>query len=98
MLQICRKYKYVQGLSNLHWVHLPNVQLNLSKFNDANHTVDAFAKLLRDLKKPPILSSHALLDRCGMILLYEAMLQMKEVYLSSLPEPLEKFIFAKPLP
>ena len=54
---------------------------------DANHTVGSFAKLLRDLEKPPVHSSRAFFDGCGTTPLYEAVLQGKEVCMSSLLEP-----------
>ena len=65
---------------------------------DANYTVGSFAKLLRDLEKPPVHSSHALFDGCGTTPLYEAVLEGKEVCMSSLPEPPREPISAKPLP
>jgi hypothetical protein len=37
---------------------------------DANHTVGSFAKLLRDLEKPPVHSSRVLFDGCGTTPLY----------------------------
>jgi hypothetical protein len=55
---------------------------------DANHMVGSFAKLLHDLEKPPVHSSHALFDGCGMTSLYEAVFAGKEVCMSSLPEAL----------
>ena len=65
---------------------------------DTNHTVGLFAKLLRNLKKPPVHSSRALFDGCETRPLYEAMFAGKEVCMSSLPEPLGEPIYAKPLP
>ena len=65
---------------------------------DANHMVGSFAKLLRDLEKPPVQSSCALFDGCGTTPLYEALLTGKEVCMSSLPEPPGAPICAKPLP
>src|ERR1700680_4010358 len=50
---------------------------------DANHTVGSFAKLLRDLEKPPIHSSRALFDGCGTTPLYEAVLQGKMICMSA---------------
>jgi hypothetical protein len=65
---------------------------------DANHTVGSFAKLLRDLEKPPVHSSRALFDGCGTTPLYEAVLAGKEVCMSSLPQASGKVVCAKPLP
>ena len=65
---------------------------------DANHTVGSFAKLLRDLESPPTSSSRALFAGCGTTPIYEAVLEGKEVCLSSLQEPPEQPVLAKPLP
>ena len=55
--------------------------------SDANHRVGLFAKLLRNLEKPPVHSSYAFFDGCGTTPFYEAVLQGKEVCMSSLLEP-----------
>jgi hypothetical protein len=60
--------------------------------------VDSFAKLLRDLEKPPVHSSRALFDGCGTTVLYEAVLADKKVCMSSLPEASGEVVCAKPLP
>ena len=65
---------------------------------DANHTVGSFAKLLRDLESPPTSSSRALFVGCGTTPIYEAVLEGKEVCLSSLQEPHEQPVLAKVLP
>ena len=65
---------------------------------DANHTVVSFTRLLRDLEKLLVHSSYTLFDGCGTRPLYEAMLQRKDVCMSSLPKAPGKPIFAKPLP
>ncbi len=65
---------------------------------DANHTVGSFAKLLRDLENPPTSSSRALFVGCGTTPLYEAVLEGKEVCLSSLQEAPQQPVVAKPLP
>src|ERR1700737_1257914 len=64
----------------------------------ANHTVGSFAKLLRDLEKPPVQSSRALFDGCGTTPLYEALFTGKEVCMLSLLDPPEEPICAKALP
>jgi hypothetical protein len=66
--------------------------------SDVIHTVGSFAKLLRNLKKPPIYSSRALFDGCGTIPLYEMVLAGREVCMLSLPEPSGELICTKPLP
>jgi hypothetical protein len=65
--------------------------------SDTNHTVSSFAKFLRNLEKPPVHSSCAFFDGCGMTPLYEAMLKGKDVCMSSLSEPPGEPISAKPL-
>jgi hypothetical protein len=65
---------------------------------DANHTVGSFAKLLRDLESPPTSSSRALFVGGGTTPIYEAVLEGKEVCLSSLQEPPEQLVIAKALP
>jgi hypothetical protein len=65
---------------------------------DANHTVDSFAKLLRDLEKPPVHSSRVLFDGCETTPPYQAMLAGKEVCTSSLPELPSELVCAKALP
>ena len=62
------------------------------------HTMGSFAKLLRDLKRPPTSSSRALSVGCGTTPLYEAMLKGKKVCLSSLQEAPQEPVLAKPLP
>lgn len=54
--------------------------------SDANHIVGSFAKLLRDLEKPPVHSSRALFGGLGMTPLYEAVFEGKKVCMSSLRE------------
>src|SRR5665213_3542773 len=65
---------------------------------DANHTVGSFAKLLRDLEKPPTSSSRTLFEGSGTTPLYEAVLDGKEVCLNSLAEPPKEYVYAKQLP
>jgi hypothetical protein len=61
--------------------------------SDTNHTVSSFAKFLRNLEKPPVHSSCAFFDGCGMTPLYEAMLKGKDVCMSSLSDCLQLFTF-----
>ena len=65
---------------------------------DSNHTIGSFAKLLRDLEKPPASSSGLLFENTGSTPLYEAVLYGKDVCLHSLPEPLSEPVIAKKLP
>jgi hypothetical protein len=65
---------------------------------DANHTVGSFAKLLRDLKKPPMSSSRVLFVDYGTTPLYEVVLAGKEVCLSSLADEPQELVPAKQLP
>ena len=65
---------------------------------DANHTVGSFAKFLRDLESLPTSSSRALFVGCGIIPIYEVVLEGKEICLSSLQEPHKQPVLAKPLP
>ena len=52
--------------------------------SDANHLMKPFAKLLRDLGKPPMSPSHVLFESYKTTPLYEAILDGNEVYLTSL--------------
>ena len=56
---------------------------------DANHKIWSYAKLLRGLERPPILSSCALFMRCERTPLYEAVFEGNEIYLSLLQETSE---------
>ena len=79
--------------------HIKYVHYDLDFYSDdANHTVNSFAKLLRDLENLPVCSSHALFDGCGMTPLYKTVLQGKKVCMSSLSELPKEPTFAKPLP
>ena len=66
--------------------------------SDANHMVGSFAKILRDLEKSPVHSSRAFFDGCGTTPLYETILQVKKICMSSLPESIGNLIIEKPLP
>jgi hypothetical protein len=66
--------------------------------SDANHTVGSFAKLLRDLEKPPVHSSRVLFDGCGTTPLYQTVLAGKEVCISSLSDSPLELVCAKALP
>ena len=61
--------------------------------SDANHIVGSFAKKLRDLEKPTMSSSHALFKGFGTTPFYELVLDEEEMCLTSLVEPLNKFMF-----
>ena len=65
---------------------------------DSNHTIGLFARLLRDLEKPPAYSSGLLFENTGSTPLYEAVLDGKDVCLHSLPEPPNEPVIAKKLP
>jgi hypothetical protein len=65
---------------------------------DSNHTIGSFARLLRDLEKPPAYSSGLLFENTGSTPLYEAVMDGKDVCLHSLPEPPSEPVIAKKLP
>src|ERR1700737_4804700 len=65
---------------------------------DSNHTIGSFARLLRDLEKPPTYFSGLLFENMGSTPLYEAVLDGKDVCLHSLPEPPSEPVIAKKLP
>ena len=65
--------------------------------NDANYTIGLFAKLLQDLKLLLKLSIQQLFVNSQSIALYEALLHGAEACKSSLPPPLEQFLFTMPL-
>ena len=54
---------------------------------DSNHTIGSFARLLRDLEKPPSSSSTMLFENTGSKPLYEVVLDRKDVCLHLLAEP-----------
>src|SRR5438270_14010225 len=64
---------------------------------DANHTVGSFAKLLRDLEKPPTSSSRELFEGSRSAPLYSALLEGAEIWVASLPPPPESRVDAVPL-
>ena len=53
-------------------------------------------RFLHDLQKPPVHYSYVIFDGCGTRPLYEAVLQVKEVFMSSMSKPPGKPILAKP--
>ena len=65
---------------------------------DANHTIGSFARLRRDLERPPTSFSRALFVGCRITPLYEGVLEGKKVCLSLLQETPEQPVFAIPLP
>ena len=61
---------------------------------DSNHTIGSFARLLRDLEKPPAYSSRVLFENSGSTPLFKAVLEGKDICLHSLPEPSNEHVVA----
>ena len=96
---IVHKYLIIAGMIAHDHVDIKYAYYGLDfYFGNANHVVGSFVKLLCDLDKPPMHSSHVILEYSKMIPFYEVVLEGKDVCMSSLWEPPTKPILAKTLP